>query len=334
MRSIIKLSFLVRLLTGLVSISNMIVTCPKCGFQQPEDQYCAQCGVDMISFQPEPETLPTRLSKNLPLQIFLVVLIISGFFVSIYLSEKENIDQKIKEAFQADSTFAENIDSTNEDIVETAAVNTTASANVPASLLAASNKSNKPKTETAAVKIQKLEIAYAEVPMPLIQAWSAEGQILNETGQSRSILISNVTEFNKLRRQDWKPFFLPGGQDSEISTSLNIRDDQFQILSSTNSEVGVSFEIDPTEINPDQLSFELQIVISLPMGLDASIGTTSLSGRYTIPKNSALIVLGVLPKHSMSTEFNQAFQGTPLAVLQSPEFQSGASEFALMIRPH
>ncbi len=30
----------------------MLINCPRCGFQQPKDKYCAQCGVDMETFKP------------------------------------------------------------------------------------------------------------------------------------------------------------------------------------------------------------------------------------------------------------------------------------------
>ncbi len=42
-----------------------MINCPKCGFRQPKDEFCAQCGVHMDSFQPEVTPLGRRLAKNL-----------------------------------------------------------------------------------------------------------------------------------------------------------------------------------------------------------------------------------------------------------------------------
>lgn len=37
----------------------VLVNCPKCGFQQPSDQYCAQCGVDMLKLRKSPAAMLT-----------------------------------------------------------------------------------------------------------------------------------------------------------------------------------------------------------------------------------------------------------------------------------
>src|SRR5690554_1249978 len=77
--------------------------CPKCGFTQPDDQYCANCGVDMHSYQPEPEPITKRLSSSLTAQILVVLLVVSALFISIYVSQKEMIDQRLRSALETDS---------------------------------------------------------------------------------------------------------------------------------------------------------------------------------------------------------------------------------------
>lgn len=40
------------------------MSCPKCGFSQPQDQFCAQCGVDVIAFRNRLEKLEKSGARN------------------------------------------------------------------------------------------------------------------------------------------------------------------------------------------------------------------------------------------------------------------------------
>lgn len=42
----------------------MLINCPKCGFSQPKDSYCAKCGVDMEHFRPPKAPLFRRMWNN------------------------------------------------------------------------------------------------------------------------------------------------------------------------------------------------------------------------------------------------------------------------------
>lgn len=63
----------------------MTIHCPKCGFSQPRDQYCARCGIDMLAFKAPPKSFMKSLSENLFLQLILVFII--GFGAVFYLRQ-------------------------------------------------------------------------------------------------------------------------------------------------------------------------------------------------------------------------------------------------------
>ena len=74
----------------------MLVNCPRCGFSQPKDQYCAQCGIDMQSFKPKEIPLLNKILSNAGLQIAL--LFIAAIFVGQYIfhsQEPQSWVQKI-----------------------------------------------------------------------------------------------------------------------------------------------------------------------------------------------------------------------------------------------
>lgn len=54
---------------------DMIVNCPKCGFSQPDDQFCASCGVDMKLYAQRKKNSPREIGKNPALYLGLVVTI-------------------------------------------------------------------------------------------------------------------------------------------------------------------------------------------------------------------------------------------------------------------
>lgn len=42
----------------------MLIKCPRCGFSQPKDRYCAQCGIDMEIYKPKSESFSTKLFRS------------------------------------------------------------------------------------------------------------------------------------------------------------------------------------------------------------------------------------------------------------------------------
>lgn len=66
----------------------MLVNCPKCGFSQPKDKYCANCGVDMESFRPNPPSAWQKLSSNT--SVLLGVLALAIFASYFYINSSKN----------------------------------------------------------------------------------------------------------------------------------------------------------------------------------------------------------------------------------------------------
>lgn len=56
--------------------------CPRCGFQQPPDRYCANCGLDIESYLRRPEPWAHRLRQWLKSPIFYVILTLALVIVA------------------------------------------------------------------------------------------------------------------------------------------------------------------------------------------------------------------------------------------------------------
>jgi hypothetical protein len=58
----------------------MMMSCPKCGFTQPKDQYCAKCGVDMLAYKPAEPPLSRKLLSNWLVQIAILTVVLSSAY--------------------------------------------------------------------------------------------------------------------------------------------------------------------------------------------------------------------------------------------------------------
>ncbi|UXR64416.1 hypothetical protein EZJ49_15205 [Bdellovibrio bacteriovorus] len=85
----------------------MLINCPRCGFQQPEDKYCAQCGVDMESFKPATPPAWKRFIGNPLIQLSLVVVVAGGVGITLYQKGQQNLERRVqylKSTVQINST--------------------------------------------------------------------------------------------------------------------------------------------------------------------------------------------------------------------------------------
>ncbi len=66
-----------------------MIKCPKCNFEQPEDIYCAQCGVNMKTFVPPKPSLFVALATNQALVVGLLFIGIVAFVLYDYALSKK-----------------------------------------------------------------------------------------------------------------------------------------------------------------------------------------------------------------------------------------------------
>jgi hypothetical protein len=74
----------------------MLISCPKCGFSQPEDRFCAKCGVDIENFKPLHEPPKKSIFSNLFFQICLVLGALAAIFFFIQNANRENMASRVQ----------------------------------------------------------------------------------------------------------------------------------------------------------------------------------------------------------------------------------------------
>lgn len=71
----------------------MMISCPKCGFSQPKDLYCASCGIDMLAFKPVEKTFTQKLLNNWVLQVVILGVVIAAVYS--FLRDRNSIDDRV-----------------------------------------------------------------------------------------------------------------------------------------------------------------------------------------------------------------------------------------------
>ncbi len=68
----------------------MQVECPKCRFRQPDDRFCARCGIDMQTYKPPEISIVQKLFQNGTVIFFMgMVLLLSASFYYFNLSKSQ-----------------------------------------------------------------------------------------------------------------------------------------------------------------------------------------------------------------------------------------------------
>lgn len=61
----------------------MLINCPRCGFSQPKDQYCASCGVNIETYVPRKTSVWNKVFSGTLSQVSLVIIIALGVSYSV-----------------------------------------------------------------------------------------------------------------------------------------------------------------------------------------------------------------------------------------------------------
>ncbi len=73
----------------------MLMECPRCGFSQPQDQYCAKCGIDVVSFK-QKTSQPPRKSSGLLLYAIIFLVIVGMIVIFMRRHVKEEIETRVQ----------------------------------------------------------------------------------------------------------------------------------------------------------------------------------------------------------------------------------------------
>ncbi len=73
----------------------MMINCPRCGFSQPKDSYCAQCGLDIENYRAPEVPILKQIMNNPFLQLSVVLLVALGSGIYVYKHNRQEIHERV-----------------------------------------------------------------------------------------------------------------------------------------------------------------------------------------------------------------------------------------------
>lgn len=330
----------------------MLVNCPKCGFSQPKDRYCAQCGVDMLAFKPQE---PSSLSKLFSSGTFQIILLIvfavgAGTFIVKERGEQRWV-QKVARSqgvtrntdISSNASSEMNPSSSNEstnsqnDIslsnLENQSIeignssqnlpNNTASAAPPSPTQTL--KVTKASVSTAATDLNSanIKLSYIEIPTEILNRWEADSSRLGLFQNLGEYSAGILTEFRKrtdLNFQTLKNFerkLSPGQSDTSLSGTMS--DDGTRM-------VGLATKIDLRSIDNGAIHGTITVTRT------AKQSRENYPAEFDLPKGAVFFLIGSIKRQQFAAEMNQLTM-PPFQILHSNDFRMQKTEFVIVVEP-
>lgn len=310
-----------------------MMDCPRCGFTQPKDQYCAKCGIDVESYHKAPPNLFVRIanSSNLHLGVILAVILATLFYLVI--SQRRVIQEEMGRIFDGipllssravDEDMVEDIEDEGDEMPPAE----TRLAQEDAAMDAASQGIIEPGPNTNEAAAPKgppqVEVRYLEVAKENIAALAASGRLVREMENWRIVYLPSSPSVQSIIRAS-RP--LPGSVRQALPPQGDL-----EILSG---------DYDP-EPNRSFLSFSM--IWRMPDSVEWSLITQLRSSNEAVPQlvlreyegsmkwspqGALILIFDPLTRITAPPEVD--LSRSPLRILRSQDFQSGLSDLIIWI---
>ena len=174
----------------------MMMECPRCGFVQPKDQYCASCGLDIDHYTIKPKPILVRIVQNPNLHLLLIGLLVLLIVGYIFYSQRALVSRQVEALFSGTP-----LTSRDSGDADNSADNKGRASNTPTELVEPSpeakaelaDESSEPKKENLLAtvvapptEVSKVEVSYWEVPRETLNGLIATAQKLGESNGGRA----------------------------------------------------------------------------------------------------------------------------------------------------
>lgn len=336
----------------------MLINCPRCGFQQPKDKYCAQCGVDIENFKPATPPAWKRFFGNPLIQLSLVVLVAGGVGITLYQKGQQNLERRVsylKSTVQINETGGQveippPPNPSSEDLQAQESVQSSETSDgaidaykvepTPANSGSAVAEAAAPElTDRTARAVAKtgahLIVYYTEVPRgrlnAIFGASRSTGQFMNFNEYTAGILpdfdknFMNRSDIKILHKED-----RPLTSSRTLQWSYTLKDRNNPAV-----EIGLTtfFELNDFDNNNLRGNLEIQRNWREPApGGGFELQRKSFPAIFEIGGETGFFMSGVMPPASnMGPGEDQLMNFEIYKILRSPQFRSGESDFVIFV---
>jgi hypothetical protein len=317
----------------------MMMECPRCGFVQPQDRFCANCGLNVANFVAKPKPLSQRLKSNPVVYVSLAVLLI--VVVTWYL-ERSNFQSAPNNSFQTAPSAP---------VAGGSVPNPNAKPAPPRPAEVRRVEAPPPPTPTEATEMalteptpsvappatpspavvpakapSQVELTYYEIPR---EAWLPVAAEMKTIGNHDGWRIGQISNREKLTNALAGAQKLPGQRQMATQPSAAVAS-HFPVGA---VEPPQGLFLDLSVVKQDQANVEMELAWQVDLKVNE---TSEIHTRYeslaTLPPQGAIAIVGSLSRLKIPDALASQLGNSPLSILASDEFFEGGTEFIVIIQ--
>ncbi|OQW49871.1 MAG: hypothetical protein A4S09_11525 [Proteobacteria bacterium SG_bin7] len=308
-----------------------MINCPKCGFQQPPDDFCASCGVNMSTYRPAKKPFFVALRESRFAQAIALTLVIAVGL--LYLKSKIFLHEE-------QATF-----STLEEEEKSAPNFNLPRIQHPQSHLEAVKGNAPPQQKVATLPLGDSKVINAPIPVP--EAMSAQViflEVPKAVFEKELAPYINFQGSNNIRGGSLSKFPEQTVKESRDLGTQNkvIQKKEIWDLIKRNpatpqdpQEYGFSLQIENTDNAENLRTLQFSYLSHLPLYTDrkiASVETSELMDSVKVPVSGGFFIVGGgFPRRTGSETY--PLNGGVFDILNSPRFKEGETEFVILVMP-
>lgn len=313
----------------------MTSNCPRCGFSQPKDRYCANCGVDMEKYKPRDRSFSQKILSS---SGFYVALLVAVFIATIYMVTRPRQEESITFATLEPKPPSEepkgnlnNNFSVSTDAISIAPENSNAEA--PPAVAAQSQLGEPAATPPGGPNVTRLRIIYAEVPFRLLKIFYQGGATGAFAKSDFDTLIEGTPE---AKAYILNSHFLTN-LESEVTVTHNVETSDSRL--GEKDKIGGYLEITPHAMTANMINLDIAVTLKFPEeGSENSpiqiLSNTFRSVGVTLNQTSGAYLMLTLPRRVLK-EGEKALiaRNEILKIMNFPQFtvETSPSELFLFV---
>lgn len=320
-----------------------MIKCPKCGFSQPEDIYCASCGIKMDSYTKKERA--SGLASNWMVHVCLLVIVIIGFVLYDKISNRRSRNQAISTQSMPSSTESNTVSraslkpnaNTTESFQKSKIA--TAATQTPDTPPPEAANADTPATESPTVAVtvagtrtdklgKGIQVSFYRISPQGVGELQKISQALNIAGESSGGLVPLPRMQQLIKSGDLQ--YIAGNLYKDFDEKHPTMVFKGQRHSEAARNMGLFFQI--TSLRKNEGSHLIEV-----RGWGALKATEPdenyFTGELTLSPKSAAYITGFLPKKSTYTEDEkQLFESDRvLKTLNQEDFIDGSTDLIMFV---
>ncbi len=349
---------------GVLAFCLVMMECPRCGFLQPPDRFCANCGLDIERYQAPKVPWHQQVLTSAPFHLALAAALLLAVVLFLYQARPPWESRPLRQPPVSKHDFSGQPDSSRGTVSVQAinaantnqgAVDSPPSTSSPAEFQTVTAPSpqglgegtedflqeditaDAPATPPQRLSVRFYEMTNTDLQQALSLGFNVEDTPVTEQQVATSFTIDKELLEPFLQRarpligQSTGPY--QESLQTIISQSLDL--DILGLEGGPNQTVGLNMEVNLQNIRQNLTDVLLFTSITLPLGeieeSDPSWLSFQISTIKPLPWSSSLLIVGSVPYGRFLGLEEGLYEDGPLSILNSPSFANRQSELVILL---